>query len=295
MSFLNRKINDMSPQKNKNKAEKIIQKLNIRNPSELAIRDIAMEKDLFVKEQPMDGSEGRLLRKKNHGIITINKKILEEGRKRFAIAHEIGHFELHSESQLIICTEQDMMQWKSNNIQEIEANEFAANLLMPEFLFRPFLKKYKKPEMESIIYLANEFRTTLTATALRYVQLSKEPCALAVSKNGIIKWYQKSLDFNFHIKVGERVSPDSYAFEFFRGNDLPDTSESVSASAWISGNIAEDSEIMESSFSLPRYNIVLSLLWIYENIHYTHQKREDECDYDLTNPIRPSGKRWLWD
>ncbi len=96
------------------KAEQIIKKLNIRNPSELGIRDIAMEYGMFVKERAMDGYEGHLLRKDNHGIITINKNIPEKGRKRFAIAHEVGHFELHSESQLVLCTDHDMLGWKNN-------------------------------------------------------------------------------------------------------------------------------------------------------------------------------------
>ncbi len=166
---------------------------------------------------------------------------------------------------------------------------------MPASLFVPLLKENKTPDMKSVISLAEEFRTTLTATALQYVQLSLEPCAIAISQNGIIKRYQKSSSFSFHIKVGEKVDSDSYAYDFFNGSELPDTSESVPAYAWIAGDVAEDSEVMESSFSLPRYNTVLSLLWIYEDIRYSYQQREDECDYDLTISITPDGKRWLWD
>ena len=295
MNFLMKKKIDMSVKNPKLIAEQIIKELNIRNPSELRVRNIAMTRGMFVKEQVIDGAEGRLLRKGNRGIITINKNIPEEGRKRFAIAHEIGHFELHTKSQIVFCSDQDMLGWKNNNTQETEANTFAANLLMPEALFVPFLKKNKTPDMKSVVSLSRKFKTTITATALQYVRLSAEPCAVVISQNGVIKWYQKSSDFNFHVKVGEAVHSESYAFEFFNDGKLPDTTETVPAFAWIAGRLIEDSDIKESSFPLPRYNTVLSLLWIYEDICYTYEKGDDECGQDLTNPITTDGKRWLWD
>ena len=84
------------------KAKEIIKALQIRYHSEIYIRDIAMERGAYVRERSLEGSEGRLVRKGDRGIITVNRWISEEGRKRFAIAHELGHFELHSDSQLIL-------------------------------------------------------------------------------------------------------------------------------------------------------------------------------------------------
>jgi Zn-dependent peptidase ImmA (M78 family) len=276
------------------KAEEIIERLLIREPSEIHLREIGIELGAFVKERRLEGSEARLIRKGNLGIITVNSMIPEEGRKRFAVAHELGHFELHHSSQLILCTEKDMLIWNESKRQEIEANEFAASLLMPRVIFSRYIKT-EPPNINIVGDIAKIFRTTLTATALRFVQLSTEPCAVALSKDGNIKWYKKSASFDFHIKVGEKLSSDSLAFDFYDGVHLPNQSQRVPAYSWLAGDIDEESEIFEHSLAFPNYNSVLSLLWIFSEIRLGSSRRdEDEPEFDLTNPFTPDGKRWRW-
>ncbi len=63
-------------------------------------------------------------------------------RQRFSIAHEIGHFILHQkQGQLFIDKTykiflRDQRSSSGENLQEIQANQFAAALLMPEELLR---------------------------------------------------------------------------------------------------------------------------------------------------------------
>jgi len=276
-----------------NGAKEIIKRLRIENASEIHVKDIAMELGAYVRERTLEGSEARLIRKGKLGIIAVNTAIPEEGRKRFAIAHELGHFELHRNSQLIFCTENDMCVWNEDKQQEIEANDFAAALLMPESLFLKY-RKVEPPNMDAVIRLAKEFRTTLTSTALRYVQLSIEPCAVVVSRDGMIRWYQKSEDFQFHVRVGERLSHFSHAAGFFKGVTPPAKPERVLADGWLAGNISEDAEIFENSFPLGNYNIVLSLLWVNEDIRYNSRYEEEESEFDLRSRFTPDGKRWRW-
>jgi len=277
------------------RAEEIIRNLKIREPAEIQVIEIAMERGAFVREKHLDGSEARLIRKGALGIITVNSSILEEGRKRFAIAHELGHFELHAVSQLILCTEEDMFAWNENKGQEIEANEFAASILMPKDIFAQHSKR-GQPNMEVVRDLAAKFTTTLTATALRYVQLSLEPCAVAISRDGIIRWYKKSASFDFHVKVGEKLSQNTYAFDFYDGMDLPDRPQKAPAYAWLAGDIDGEAEIFEHSLAIRSYGVVLSLLWIHEEVRPTSRRDNDDDDpeFDLTNPFTPDGKRWRW-
>jgi Zn-dependent peptidase ImmA (M78 family) len=277
------------------KANTIIQSLNIRYPSEIKIKEIAMERGAFVHERNIDGAEAWLVRKESIAIITVNSKLHEHGRKRFAIAHELGHFELHNDSQLVvICHDEDMFAWNGSKSQEIEANEFASCILMPEAIFSRYIKK-EAPDMDRVSELSSEFGTTLTATAIRYVQLSFEPCAVAVSKNGILKWYKKSDSFEFHLKVGEKLSPDTYAFDYYDGIDLPVRPRKVPATGWIAGEIDPDGEIIEHSIALKSYDVVLSLLWIDKEIRRKFQERDDdEPEYDLTDKFSPDGKRRQW-
>lgn len=276
------------------RAEAIINERNIRYPSEIYVRDIAMSLGAYARERELQGCEARLVRKGNMGIISVNRSIPEEGRKRFAIAHEIGHFILHSGTQVIFCNEDDMNAWQDSKKREVEANAFAANLLMPYEIFIKYIK-IGQPTFDMISEVSGEFRTTLTATALRYVSCSKEPCAVAISKDSVLKWYKKSTSFNFHIKVGEKLGSDTFAFDFFRGLTLPNAPENVPACAWLAGNIDEDSDIFEQSVSLGHYGVVLSLLWIYDDIKTKYKRYDeepDESEFDMTNPFNPDGKRW---
>lgn len=53
-------------------------------------------------------------------------------RKRFTIAHEIGHFLLHANDQTdFVDNQSTFFRNGEKNQQELEANDFAANLLMP--------------------------------------------------------------------------------------------------------------------------------------------------------------------
>ncbi len=256
--------------------------------------DIAMERGAYVRERLIDGAEAWLVRKNNRAIITVNSRVPERGRKRFAIAHELGHFELHSDSQLVICSEEDMFAWNESKEQEIEANEFASCILMPEEIFSRYIKR-EAPNMDRVSELSGEFRTTLTATAIRYVQLSSEPCAMAVSSNGVIKWYKKSDSFGFHLKVKEKLSQATYASDFFDGSELPTKPRKVPAAAWIAGDIDPEGEIIEHSVALKSYSVVLSLLWIDNEIRHRVQGRDDEePEFDLTKEFTPDGKRWRW-
>jgi len=276
------------------KANTIIQNLRIRYPSEINISEIAMERGAYVRERDIDGAEAWLVRKGSRAIITINSKIYEQGRKRFAIAHELGHFEMHHDSQLVICSDEDMYVWNLSKSQEIEANEFASCILMPEIIFSHYVKK-EAPNMDRVSELSSEFGTTLTATAIRYIQLSLEPCAVAVSKNCTLKWYKKSDSFGFHLKVGEKLSQDTYAFDFFDGSELPMCPRKVPAYAWVAGDIDRDGEIIEHSIALKSYDVVLSLLWIDKDIRSRFQERDDEePKFDLTDKFTPDGKRWQW-
>ena len=273
------------------RAEEIIKELRIREPSEIELEDIAMERGVLVRERLLKGSEARLVRRGRTGIITVDKSITEEGRKRFAVAHELGHFELHRDSQLLFCTEQDMVVWNENKPQEIEANEFAANVLMPESLFLARIGK-EKPNLNIVKSLAEEFRTSLTATAVRYAQLSPEPCAAVISREGVIKWYRKSSCFRHHVKVGSTLSTNTYAGDYFDGCEVPLKPMKAPAFAWLAGNVDGEAEIIEHSLPFTRYNAVLSLLWIYEDVRPSWQRDDEDEPVDLTCCFTPEGKRW---
>ncbi len=248
------------------RAREIIYSLKIRHPSEISIEDIAWTQGMLVREDSLEGSDGRLIIQGQRGLVTVKKNIPEPGRKRFVAAHELGHFEMHKSQNIVTsCSDRDMLFWQHAHNEEAEANDFAVEILMPEDLFKPRCDK-KNPTIGFIEELSDEFQTTLTATALRYIEFTPERCALIVSEDKKIKWFRITEDFGFWLERGAKLDPDSYAYNFFSRDEIPTEPQKVPATAWLPNKKLWCYQIQEHSKPLPRYNSVLTLLWIYQDM-----------------------------
>jgi Zn-dependent peptidase ImmA (M78 family) len=101
--------------------------------------------------------------------IYINK-YESEARKRFTITHELGHFILHRNMYMTASTsfpDQIFFRDENNSPEEIEANKFAADLLMPEEIF----KKYINEGCNTIDALADKFGLSTSAVKYRAYKL----------------------------------------------------------------------------------------------------------------------------
>jgi hypothetical protein len=122
---------------------------------------------------------------------------LTEGRVRFSIGHELGHFYLpHHRAPLLRGeTHNSVTDFRSRHPREMEADEFSSALLMPHALFAGELKRrnMKFCTLKDLSRLADTtFGTSLTSTVRRYVGFDWEPCLLIVSEAGVVKWFRAS-------------------------------------------------------------------------------------------------------
>jgi len=241
-------------------AFRITQDYCLDTPGPVPVEDIAMDRGVLCLEARLTGCLARLVRKGKRGIIRTDVKIREEGRKRFAIAHELGHWFLHeAESQYFICTAEQMRDYKGSPI-EVEANLFASELLMPTGLFRP-LASDVEPRLEQVKTLAGVFNTSLTATAMKFVELNKHECIVVLSTNKVVSWSkQQGNRSGLRIERGMKLHSDSVAFHL-AASDRESKPELVNADAWITHNWYERQiEITEQSWVLESYDSVLTLL-----------------------------------
>lgn len=249
------------------RARAIISNLQIQAPSEILIEEIAFTYGAIVRYQPLAGADGRLVRFGGRGIIRVRDDIPELGRRRFIIAHELGHLLLgHGSDVFKLCEEQDLLEWsRAQQAYETEANEFAAELLMPEVFFQPHCQK-GDPSLTAIEDLADEFQTSLTATAIRYVKFSPDRCAVVISQNGQIRWNRCSTSFPYWFLRRGRLHGYTYAIECFEGKTVPDRMSQVSATGWLPGlQRHAERTIWEQSLVISRrLSVVLSLLWLPE-------------------------------
>jgi transcriptional regulator with XRE-family HTH domain len=131
---------------------------------------------------------------KTKGTIVYNAESSPE-RRRFTIAHEIGHFLLPFHDSRAQCAKKDLGIIRSANerrAREAEANRFAAALLMPEKPFRADIRQLGKPDTSHIPRLADKYSASKEATSRRYAELSDDPCAIIFSRNGQIRSYCRS-------------------------------------------------------------------------------------------------------
>src|SRR5258708_24201422 len=93
-----------------------------------------------VYEELDDEVSGFLLREKGSISIAINKQH-PANRQRFTLAHELGHLVLHADQGDRLWLDKtyyfrDGSSSKGDQAAEVQANQFAAGLLMPEELVK---------------------------------------------------------------------------------------------------------------------------------------------------------------
>ena len=230
------------------------------------IKDLCAAEGLKVKVGALSNIDAWLVRTgPNKGIIRLNNSIVENGRTRFSIAHELGHWKLHPKiSQGFLCTTNDLTDYV-NNKEEIEANNFAANLLMPKKWIRQETWKCD-PSFDIISKLAKEFSMTLTASSRRYVELSKRGIVLVFSKNGIVQWILKSQKAKYlYIDYVGEIPKYSITMDCFQNGTYFCEMDRLDPSIWFKDRqFSRDSELFEEARVSRKYGWALTLLWIPE-------------------------------
>ena len=232
------------------------------------LTEIADEFGIDVLYRPAESYDGALLRIRDaqRGCIVINSRIREESRKRFTLAHEIGHFVLPGQQEVSApCKQQRIENWDADLYRpELEANRFAAEILMPRGLMAEFVQS--EPSLESIRSIAQLCGTSLTASAVRLITLTPHRAAVVWSQNQQILWSKLSEGFMRWIRKGE-VRENSFAAQCYRKQSVPDQLAPVPASAWLyEKGLQERAQIWEQSVGLKNYGAVLSLLVIVEAV-----------------------------
>ena len=151
--------------------------------------EIATRKDIFVQAKPdtAEGVSGMLIKADDQFGIMYATKIPSKGFQKFSIAHELGHYciEGHSGALLANGAHFSHAGFISNDPFEQEADYFAAALLMPE---RPFRNEMNRHEsgFACIEALRKACETSLTATAIRYANLTQDGVAVLLSSGSTI-------------------------------------------------------------------------------------------------------------
>jgi Zn-dependent peptidase ImmA (M78 family) len=237
--------------------------IGLRHSTELELEVIAHMRGALVNLAPLNGSRANLIRVGARAVISV-AETLSPSERRWAIAHELGHFEIHANANYIgLCTGEDLGSDYRNSGREEEANAFAAELLMPESVFRKRCDAIAKVNWTPIQSMADEFQVSLTAAAIRFVNITAERVAVFVSQDSKVKWSVATSDFGGRLDRGSGLSELSLAVDYFQKGKVSSFGETVSAEAWVP-DASQDQEIFEHSLAMPSYNSVITLIWYPE-------------------------------
>jgi len=74
------------------KAKAVLEEYNMFKRTDFNIDAILDGECLILEEAELANYLGRISFTSHYGLITIDRKIKEQGQKRFTLAHEVGHF-----------------------------------------------------------------------------------------------------------------------------------------------------------------------------------------------------------
>jgi Zn-dependent peptidase ImmA (M78 family) len=160
-------------------ASSLLAEYGVKAPP-VPVEQIAVAHGIQVIRSAAEWSEsGFLLRDKERTIIGINSRNSPK-RQRFTIAHELGHWRLHEGQPLIVdqsvmINKRDDISSQATDLQEIQANQFAADLLIPQPFMIAALSQLIRSEIRSrdelIATLARTFNVSNDAANWRLVNL----------------------------------------------------------------------------------------------------------------------------
>ena len=254
-----------------------------------------------VQGEDLDGFDGLLKANKSRSkwLILYNSAVRSEGRKRFTIAHEFGHYLLHRHQQSEFqCGEDDIETGDRNKSNiETDADLFASTLLMPLDDFRKQVDG-QSVSFDLLGHCADRYGVSLTAAALRWIEIADKRAVLVASRDDHMLW-AKSNESAFksgaYFATRKRTIPVPRASLVYSDNcSGAAQSQSIQAKVWFPREPAYV-ELTEMSKIAGNYDYTLSLLLMPEAEwrqpqHDDGEPEEDAFDRFINNGQFPDRK-----
>lgn len=153
------------------KAEKILSQIGI-NAAPVDVSNIAKRANILIKHAPSKEFSGLLYRKDNTAYMAISSSE-SDVRQRFTIAHELGHFYLHPQKDTFV-EYRDNEKNIVRGYKEVQANQFAAALLIPRKLLEKDVKSLNETEItkKTLDFLAKKYQVSDEAMTYRLINLN---------------------------------------------------------------------------------------------------------------------------
>lgn len=265
----------------------------------IPIEELAMQLDIAeIRDVSSEKFEGGLITDttRSSGYILVNRGAIK-GRRRFTIGHELGHFLMRTHTAPVggfQCSRADMRRWDNKEASttvrmEVEANEFAALILMPPPLWRLETAKFRDPDLTQVVDLARIFDVSKEAAARAYAQYHDQLVAVAVTKDGCIdKIYRNVTRFpTMCLKKGDPVPPSSTLFRAPVQTDHPTEITEARSEFWLESEWGKRLPMLYEQVFFQKGGFALLMLW-------AEIEEEGEKDDERTAKQRYRDQQQKW-
>lgn len=140
------------------------------------VEQIAKNLGLNVRFAPLDADISGAILRSNQGIVIGVNSAHHPNRQRFSIAHEVGHYLLHEGIRVHIDRDFRVNLRSSESSEgldrdEIQANRFAAELLMPTAFLEKDVIRLEEIDDAAIQRLAKRYKVSSQAMEIRLANL----------------------------------------------------------------------------------------------------------------------------
>ena len=105
------------------KAREVFDYCGIEDPAVISLPDLIIYHNGIVNETPLNNCDGRMVMKNGRSIVSLNSNIEFPQKKRFVLAHELGHILLHSNNEATFSDDYSTLEAYKHGSQEKEAND----------------------------------------------------------------------------------------------------------------------------------------------------------------------------
>lgn len=243
------------------------------------------------------GCEGALVRNPDDSAewaVFFNRTATPE-RRRFTIAHELGHFVLHRDrNSKFNCAPGSVYSGSEKlAVMEREANVFASNLLMPGDLFGQAIRD-AHIDLNFLSDLATQFDVSFEALCIRFIEFTDQRAILVCWDNGFLDYECRSKSARL---TRTRIRRTDDPQEPLAGTVTADTSVAqewdgvtMSAAVWCPDE-APYMKLREFKHSYSARDRVLTLLLLESaEPRPWDQSWQDEADFDSYDQFISNGQ-----
>lgn len=237
-----------------------------------------------IMGEDLPGFEGMLVAKpdKSKWKILYNSSVRSQGRIRFTLAHEFGHYLLHRDRQdSFSCSQQDMEEWDAEDREiETEADLFASYLLMPLDDFRRQVGR-ERISFDLLSHLSARYEVSLTAAALRWIDVAERRAILIAVRDDHLLWARSNpAAFKSGAVFATRKRTYAVPVESLAHSQNSDDlmqEESLAARIWFPKE-PKDMPLTELTFVNEHYDDTLAFLLMPDAVSRWEREEDEEAD-----------------